>query len=91
MLHMNSPLKSDSRGEFKTFSCDEKKPDFTEAGKLAVQMVKTDLRCSLVPLTGFVAFAVGELLSCGMGLVASCQTGARSWGVSHCRHLGYFS
>lgn len=58
---------------------------------LQYQMVKTDLRCSSVQLTGFVAFAVGELLSCGMGLVASCQTGARSWGVSQCRHLGYFS
>lgn len=54
-------------------------------------MVGTDLRCSLVQLIGFVAFATSELLSRGMGLVTSCQTGARSWRVSHCRHLVYFS
>lgn len=37
-------------------------------------MVKTDLGCSLFQLTGFVAFAISELLSYGMALVASCQT-----------------
>lgn len=55
------------------------------------QMVETDLDCTLFQLTGFVAFAISELLSCGMALVASHQTGATSWGVSHCRHSVYFS
>lgn len=66
-------------------------PILQKLENLLYQMVKTDLCCSLFQLTGFVAFAISELLSCGMALVASCQTHTRSWRVSHCRHLVYFS